>query len=338
MSLHEARQRLTAQLGAAVHSALVPFAQQMTLVTRTNPHAAATELLARPDVHGALTAGLARAQRMASGVVRQAWEAGGGPPDSPVLAVLLKDVSDAYAAAAGRFAGAVTAAHHSVQTRTFEPGVTPPGSQPIMESAGERAGAVATAIRGEADRLLVSNRSTMDVAASGSLTARTLEEGYRLRAAGYTVLKEWVSRLKPTTCHWCRQLHGTVIPLEQEFSHGTVHEFPHSKIRHVRTAAGQHHFHRDIGAPIIMTWPPRVRGRLLGPPRHVRCECELRLHVLGAGEGPPAPAPPAPEHEHPYLRASDIASLPDKQYHSLLAFISAAVHELRLQIRRLLGL
>jgi len=313
--------RLRIQLSAGIHAALAAFGHHMALLTRALPQSAADELLSRPDASGHLRSGLSSAQQLASALVRQAWEAGSGPPGSPVLEQLLADISDAYVLAASRMRTAIRDAHASV-----------PSAGP------ERAAAVAEAIRAQADRLVASGRAALSVASSGSRTASVLEEGLRRQQAGEHLGKMWVSLLKPTTCRWCRALHGTVVPLGAEFDHGEPHETPHHKLRHVRTPAGERHFHRQIGAPIIFSYPPKVWGQLLGPPRHPGCECRIELVPLGAGTGPVQALPLAPEHEHPFVRASDIAALPDAQYHSLLSFITAAVHELRLVLRRILGL
>jgi hypothetical protein len=334
----DVRQRLRTQLSAAVHAAFATFTRHASLVTQTNPRGSAAHVLDRADVRAALAQGTEEARLAVSALVRQAWEAGGGPPGDITLSKLLSDVIAAYSTAEHEVLSAARDAFESVPVREFMVGVTEPGSQPLMESARDRASAVEEAIRNAVDRLLVSNRASVDVAATGSAVAAVLEEGFRRQAAGEHVMKRWRSKKSPRTCHWCWELDGTTIPLEDEFPHGVVHEFPHARLRHVRTPAGARHFHRPIGAPIIFTFPPSVWGKLLGPPRHPQCECWLELVILGAGEGPVPAAPPQPEHEHPFLRASDIASLPPDQYHAMLAFISAAAHELRLLLRRLLGL
>lgn len=339
MVLSSVRSRLRTQLSAAVHSAYAAFAQQAALVTRTNPQATVHQILARPDVSGHLASGTTQARAQAQAIIRQAWQLGGGLPDSPVLQELLADSGQLWDVAQEGMREAVHQAYESVPPAQFQPGVTPPGAQPMMEAAQRRAEAVADAIRSQADRLLVSARASLAVAATHSGTDSVLAQGRELQDAGYRVGKRWVSRLAANTCHWCRQLHGSVVPLDAEFDHGTVHAFGHQHLRHVRTEAGSHRYHRPIGAPIIMTHPPAVwGGHLWGPPRHPECQCTLEIVILGAGEGPEPQLPPEPEQEHPYVHASDIAAMPDAQYSGLLTFVTAAVHELGQLLRRLLGL
>lgn len=320
MALSDIHHNLKVQLRAGIHAALTSFGHHMALITRSLPQATADELLARPDASGYLRSGLSSAQQLVKSLTRHAWSAHGGPPDSLVIQQLLTDIDDAYVLAASSMRTAIRSVF-AAET-----------------DSAQRPQAVADAIRSQADKLVVSGHGSLSVASGGARTASVLEEGRRRQAAGEHVGKMWVSKLKPTTCRWCRALHGTVIPLDSEFDHGSPAETPHHKLRHVRTPAGAQHFHREIGAPIIFTYPPKVWGFLWGPPRHPECECEIELVSLGAGEGPAQPLPPEPEYEHPYIRASDIAAMSDPQYHSLLSFLTAAVHELRLLIRRLLGL
>lgn len=307
------RERVRSQLSAAVHAAFAQFTQHASLVTRTNPHASAHEVLSRPDVNGHLAAGVAQARETTQALVRQAWSAAGGPADSGTLHRLLADTDALYDAAARRMRMAVQDAYESVPHQEFEPGVSEPGTNPAMEAAHERAGAVATAIRAETSRFLVSNRASVAVAASAAQTDATLEQAQRQQDSGQRVLLRWMSKRSPRTCPWCWELHGTTVPAGTEFPHGEPVVHSHGLLRH----------------------PPQVWGHLYGPPRHPECEC--RLEIVVTGEGEPPEELPAARPQHRYIRASDIAAMPDAEYHALLMFMTAAVHELQLVLRRLLG-
>jgi hypothetical protein len=194
------------------------------------------------------------------------------------------------------------------------------------------------ASREAADKLILRSRLALSAAGGLSHTDAVLAEGRRRQAAGEHIMKVWRSRLKPTTCRWCRELHGMMIPLEDEFPHGDPVALPQKRTRHVATPAGAHHYHRGIGSPIIFTFPPKAYlGVLLGPLRHPRCECELELVVV-TDEPMPEPAQPrVPAMEAPHVLASDIAALPEAQYQSLISFLRAATHELGQLLRRLRG-
>jgi Phage Mu protein F like protein len=338
----EHRLRLRTQLGAAVRTAFRQFGDHAALVTRTNPLAAAGQVLGRDDVQQNLAAGMRGAETAAVSLVRAAWQSAGGPADSETLQSLVKDVRDAYSAASGEVYQAAREAFESVPARAFIAGESAPGSQPLMESAAERAHAVSTAVRAQSERVLVRNQASLDVAASLASTEQLLAEAAARHARGEKVMKRWhISRHQPEkACHWCRQLDGMTIPFDEEFPHGTETALPHRRTRHVATEAGAHRYRRPVGAAIIFTRPPAVYlGVLPGPPRHPHCRCWLEIIVLPSdGTQPEEMETPHVTAPQPYVRASDIAQLSESQYQGLQHFLSAAVHELDQVLRRLLKL
>jgi hypothetical protein len=330
----EALQR---QVAIAVQAAFVPAERLIASVVRNSPYGKIGDILARRDVQASLADGLASAERVASIVVRRAWEASGGPADSPVREQLLADVTAAYSTAQAGLEDAVRSAFASVAPRQVEPGITVPGEQPALDSARARGNLVASAFRAEAAKLGLRSRLSTDVAGAASQTAAVLAEGQRRLDAGEHVRKVWRSRKSPRTCRWCWQLDGMMLELDQQFPHGEPVFLPQGRTRRVATPSGARHYHRAIGQPIIMTHPPRpYMGVLLGPPRHPRCECWLELVTVT--EEPPPPRMTEPPGERQILRASEVASLPAPQYNALTHFMRAAVHELGRLLRRLTGI
>lgn len=318
------------QVSAAVRAALAPAARYLALVTQTNQLGSADQLLARPDVDAVLLEALAEARSAASAAVQQEWQARGGPPGEPVLDHLLADVDRAYDALA-HLRGLVRHAHASVPQRHFTPGQDAPGSHPSAEAAAERARAVRDAILGFAAQVALRNRLSVSVAGGAAHTAAVLAAGHARHAAGEKVLKRWTASMDgkdPRSCHWCRKLHGVTIGLGESFL-------------------------SYLGGPVDLTGhghltqPPKpYRGELQGPPMHPHCLCRLEI-VL---EKPQAAAPKhAADQETPpaqtqetrrpgqstFVTAAQIRAMPEPKYQSLVAFLRAALHELRQVLSRL---
>jgi hypothetical protein len=226
-------------------------------------------------------------------------------------------------------------AHASVPTAHFIVGVTPPGQHPAMESAIRRAAAIRRAILGVSLEAAHSVELTLQVARAAGLTATALETGRDLQQAGQTIFKRWITRQDGRVCMWCRFLHDTVVPLDADFPLPHPVALEHQVTRRVRTPAGQRKFHQAIGTRIIWTHPPKLyHGMLPGPPLHPRCRCRVVI-VVGGGQETTAPVPPAHRGASAHLAASDIRAMPENRYHALLAFITAAAHELGQVLRRL---
>jgi hypothetical protein len=309
--------RLSLQLSAVVRAFLSSFSRHVNLVVSRHPGMSAREIFAREDVRGLLDANLLAARRTAASLIRQAWGAGGGSSSSPWLEHLLEDADQAFAAFPGQAEGIVREA--------------------VLVKRDDTADRAAAAVRNGVDDLVHRVRLSLQVAPGFSHTGSVLEEGRRRTAAGERVMKTWKSRQDARTCRWCRLLHGVTIPLEDEFPHGEPVALPQQRTRHVATPAGAVRYHRAIGQPIILTFPPRVwLGQLLGPPRHPGpCRCWLELTPV-TDEPPPAPLR-GPEPGQVFLRASEVSAMPEEQYHGMLAFVRAAVHELGQLLRRLKG-
>jgi hypothetical protein len=311
------RHLLRTQLTAAVRVAYREFGDHAALVTRTNPLATPEQVLDRDDVQQSLAAAIRDSEDTARQLVRRAWSRADGPEGSAVLARLLADVHDAYSAVPEHLRAAVLAAYQSVPPRAFRPGVSPPGSQPLTESAAERAHAIQAAVREQADRMLVRSRASVDVSFSFGQSAAVLEEAQLRTARGEHVRLKWHAHLDTRTCPWCRQLDGMVVAPGEEFPHGSP----------------------VIGASGHLRHPPKVwLGVLHGSPRHPYCRCWIELIVLSPGEAVPAIASPAAPEPQPFIRASGIARLSEAQYRGLYHFLSAATHQLDAQLKRLQSL
>lgn len=303
--------------GAALRASLDGPLLRLILAAREHPGLSAAGLLALPGVRANLQIALDSGGRVAASLLAGAWEDGGGDPFSSVLAALKADLERMT----GEFPGQLE-------------GMLAEGLAPVHEDWAE----VTTRVAGAAvDRLMVRARLTVGVAPSFSRTQAVLAEGRRRQAAGEKVMKSWRSKLRPRTCRWCRLLHGTMIPLEEEFPHGDPVALPQQRTRRVATPAGARRYDRAIGQPVIFTFPPGVwGGRLEGPPRHPECECELVLVTL---TDEPMPGPDrGPEPSASYVHAADIAALPEARYQALRAFLRAATHELGQILGRLRGL
>jgi hypothetical protein len=232
---------LRAQVTASVRHQISRYAANLATVVQSNPHGSILTLLHRPDVAHSLADSLAQAKAQALSAVQQA-----APSSTTLLGFLTQDIERAYNEAPGRIQEAAIRAWHSVPQQNFIPGVTTPGTNPVFETATRRAQAVRRALEGQADALAMRNSLSVHQAAAGGATEALIEGA----AAGS--LKRWVASMDgkdPRSCVWCRALHGTVIPLGEEFSHGAP-------------AQGKHH---EIAPPAV------YRGRLTGPPRHPNC-------------------------------------------------------------------
>jgi hypothetical protein len=328
------------QLGAAVRQAVAEAAGYLAQVTGTNPKGSADALLARPDTDAVLRQALDTARQAAEEAVRRQWEASGAAEGHETLAHLLADVDRIFGSLA-HLHGIVRHAHASVPQRHFARGVSPPGSNPQMEAAGQRANAVQTALlnwgRQAALRAVLAER----MAEGGGRTAAALAQALDREARGELLLKRWTADVNsPTCCLWCRRLHGVTIGLRESFTPylGGPVAMPHSRARKVATRAGERRYGLPVGAPIIYTQPPRpYRGRLQGPLLHPRCRC--RLEIIRTGD----PAVTSPETgggagEHaPFISADDIRDMPEQDYQADLAFVQAAVLELNQVLKRLAG-
>ena len=241
----------SAQVTAAVQAALAPAARYVALVTQNNPLGSVDQLLARPDVRAELLAALDAARQAAAAVVVQRWESAAAP-DAPVRAHLLADIDRQYGNVA-HLHNLIRHAHASVPRRQFIKGVTPPGTSPAIEAGNERAAAVRDAILGFAARTALRSRLTVVTAQAAARTLVTLQQGRARRDAGEHVLKRWVSRHDGKACHWCRNLDGVTIGLDESF-------LPY------------------LGGPVDLsghghlTQPPKpYRGELQGPRLHPHC-------------------------------------------------------------------
>ena len=241
----------SAQVSAAVQVALAPAARYIALVIQTNPLGSADQLLARPDIDAMLIAALEQARLAAAAVVRQEWDAAGAP-DAPVLAHLLADIGRQYGSLA-HLRHLIRTAHASVPQRRFVRGVTPPGASPAIEAGNERARAVRDAILGFARQAALRSHLTVVVAAAAARTTVVLAEGHARRAAGEKVLKRWEARRDGKACHWCRNLDGVTIGLDESF------------LPYLGGPA-------DLTGHGHLTQPPKpYRGALQGPGLHPHC-------------------------------------------------------------------
>lgn len=321
------------QLSGGVREAFAYAARYVSLLVANNPLGGPAQVLGRPDVETVLQDALDQGRELAGDAVREAW---GGGAEPQYLAWLLDDIDRFYASPAVLRAD-IRAAWNSVPQAAFTPGVTPPGASPAMDAARERAEAVRNAILAYGEGTGLRSRLSAEVAATASRTAAELAGGEELAEAGEAVYKQWLCSSSPPdekTCHWCRILHGMVIPLHASFPAGVPVDL-----------TGNYH----------LTHPPRwYRGWRLGPPRHPRCRCRIAIitsldrvpsedggqeaspgttAVPGAG-GADAPvnAPPG------FLAAASIRALPEDRYRALAHFLEAAVHELGQVLVRLRGL
>ena len=305
------------ELSAAARQLFAYAARYVSVITRNNPRGTVGELLARPDVTAVLTDTLDRAREAAAEAVRQEWAASGSPQHE-YLDWLVADVHRSYAAL-GQLRGAVRVGW----------------AFPVAE----RPAAVRDAVLDTGADLALRNRLTLEVAAAAARTLRQVADGEERELAGDTVWKQWLCSHSPPdarTCHWCRALHGLIVPLHASFPEGLA---------------------ADLSGHGRPTRPPRwYRRWRLGPPRHPRCRCRIKILTQlppvssgdgGQGDDAAATAPqqaagePAvPAHSGALLAAADIRALPEDRYQALLHFLKAAAHELSqllAQLRKVLG-
>lgn len=303
-------------------------------LTENNPASNAAVILTRPDVEAVLQQALDRGRQLAGDTVREAW---GGGPQHEYLDWLLTDIDRSYDSLAVLRA-AIRASWHSVPQARFRPGVTTPGVNPRMRAAIERAAAVRQAVLQHGAGIALRNRLAVESAAIASRAQAQIAQGEKLAMAGEQVWKQWrCSRNPPDerTCHWCRALHGMVIPLHANFPAGEA---------------------ADLTGHGRLTRPPRLyHGVLQGPPRHPRCRCHLVILTRlprgevssepSGGQGEPAVVPPdrgageeglkEPRPAPAFLAATDIRSMDESRYQALIHFVEAATHELAQLLERL---
>jgi hypothetical protein len=317
-----------AELSQEVRTAFAYAARYLAVLTENNPKGNVSNVLSRPDVDAVLIQAFDQGRELASEAVREAWGAG---LRTEYLDWLLADVDRSYDSMAVLRA-VVVGAWQSVPPEEFQPGVTPPGTNPAMEAARRRAEAVRSAVTAHAATLAMRNRLSAEVAATAAQTAARIADGEDEELAGGKAWKQWRCRHSPPddrTCYWCRALHGMVIPLHASF---------------------------PAGGPVDLTGhghliqPPRVyRGWLKGPPRHPRCRCRIAIltslpdvstgsgsqeRATSAGIGDAAPTTSAPV----FLAAAQVREMPEVRFQALVHFLEAAVHELGQVLGRLRGL
>jgi hypothetical protein len=297
-----------AQQLARIQGALGTYVSLLTTLVTNNPRKDIGEYQHRPDLAHALATGLGTAQEAALHMVTSSWQ----HADTATRQHLIADVNRAYDGVTPDIHEAVSAAWHSIPDRPFVPGVSVPGTNPAAEVAAQRAQAVREAVARVLRPIALRNALSASVAASASQTEATIDEArQRADATGKTYELVWRSRKIPgVTCAWCWGLDGTVVSPGDEFPH-----------------PGQ------IGA----RKPPRLwRGVLHGPPLHPNCMCWLEIR-----EALPPSAPrgvgPTEEPPHQYVSSADIRALPEARYQGLVSFMRAALHELALIVRRLIG-
>jgi hypothetical protein len=324
-----------AELSRQVREAFAYAARYIALLTENNPQATAADILTRPDVDAILQQALDTGRELATDAVREGW---GSSPRHDYLDWLLTDVDRSYDALA-MLRAEIRASWHSVPQARFLPG-SEPGTNPAMAAARERAQAVTDAILGHGSGIALRNRLSAEVAETAGRTHTELARGGQHEGM---VWKQWRCRCVPHTdtpdervCHWCRILHGVVIPLHSNFPGGGA---------------------ADLTGHGHLTRPPKIyHGVLQGPPRHPRCRCRIVILTKlpservsspqGSGQGATAAASPgrgtgSQEQMLPanspvtFLAAADIRDMPSTRYRSMVAFLEAAVHELGQVLTRL---
>ena len=235
-------------MAAAVRHQVASYAANLATVVQSNPHGSILTLVNRPDVAQNLAQNLAQAKAAALAALPQAHP---GDSPTPLLGQLAMDVERAYNEAPQQIQHAAITAWHSIPQQQFTVGVTPPGANPAFQTAQQRAQAVRTAIEGQADALALRNSLSVHQAAAGGRTEQLLADA-AARPDAHLLGKRWVASMDgkdPRSCAWCKALHGTVIPLAEEFSHGS-----------------------PVPGKTKEIAPPGVyRDTLAGPPRHPNC-------------------------------------------------------------------
>lgn len=292
-----------AELSGQVRASFTYAARYLSALAGEVPSVTAT--LSRPDVTEVLQQALDTAREIAQNAVRQAW---GGGPEAQYLRWLLDDVERSYS---------------SLSLLRAEIRVAWLSSAPE-----DRADAVSRAIMDHAAGLALRNRLSAEVAAVAARTQAQLASGEQRELAGERAWKQWLCRTSPPdpqTCHWCRALHGMVIPLDEDFPEGDPVDL---------TGHGR------------LTHPPRWYRRFRkGPPRHPHCRCriviitslpdsEVSSEVSSQGVAGPVPATTSGG----FLAAADVRAMPEPKYQAALHFVEAAVHELAQLLARLRGI
>lgn len=182
----------------------------VSVVMENNPGKQMSEILSRPDVLQALNDPFVAAGQFTVEKVIQVWQEQDGPEDSAYRDSLTADVLRNSLTASARMQQVLYAGKGKI------------GMQKVAKDLARRA--------------MLSVRVA---------EVRAAAERDLLAIAAKSQLKRWVSHLDGNTCSDCRELHGQVLHVLEEFP-------------------------ADAGGNVS-----RVYRDLLGPPRHPHCRCRL---------------------------------------------------------------
>lgn len=260
---------LVQKANTAISQAVVDALAHVAIVRKNNPDKSWQEILSRSDVQEALTVPFQEAHTTIASAISDAW-------------------SD------GQSAG-WKAAQAELVALGLDGGAQPPLSDAtlsqILTDASENVPLAkdkltVAIVSGDAAAPQKVGKDLITRAALGVSTASQFgyNESKEAAYASHTGLgKTWVAHFSPTTCKYCRWLHGQTVPIGEPF-------------------------------PLPPGGPVPYTGLLMGPQYHPNCRCSLLPHLEGktqpeklqAGalvDGADKDTPPPPEISSDALKA-----------------------------------
>ncbi len=302
--------RVLTQVGTRLGNITNHFGAYLSSVLREANIATGHELVSREDLNTTLKTVLDGAQASIEAQIRAGYRAAAAaarasteqslpepPPrqeqedDPPYLAAIVAALAIAFAVALADILTSVQAAFDAVK-----------GAVAVAVAA--RILATHSAIDRAVRRLGVRVRSAATVAVNRGYTdaQAAVIDAYMTAHPSVPMRKQWAATAADP-CPSCRALHGTVLPVGEEFD------------PYVASSA---------------KWtPPKVWRDLQGPPRHPNCRCRL---IYLPGEGGAAiqqitTAPP-PQGTPTRLSAADVRNMPAPRFNALIGYFKAAARKL----------
>lgn len=306
------------------------FLSHLKLVVKNNPSKTATEILARPDVVSALTTAVTSSTRRAQTAIRSSAVAAQrlalqhlgeefnvyGLPIGDLETEYIDGYVEAVLGDLGRnietFTNEMINNIHNVWNG--------PSVASLYEAQGGAINVPVEEAKQRSERIVgvVSRtRRTLELRTSLGVST-TINRAYTdtqqmayqtLSVEGIEVRKMWVANFVGNTpCKHCRDLHGTIVGLAEEFPHGDG--------------------------------SLRVYGDLQGPGRHPSCRCRLVLMIdqsLTRSNVTPETMTQAARREDrvpQYLSSNDVRQMEESRFASLIAVFASLLNRLKAKFRK----
>lgn len=230
-------QELVSKAEDAITQAVVDALAHVAIVRKNNSTKEWTEILSRSDVQEALSQPFLDAQESVTSAINQAWASGqsagwkAASAELKALGLATTEMPELSDATLTQILGDAGVNAHEAQSR-FEQAL-------LSDKPLNNAHAVGTQLQ---------LRARLGASSAGQFAYNEAKEVAYANHPG--LQKTWVAHFSPTTCKYCRWLHGQTVPIGESFP-------------------------LPPGARVPYT------GQLLGPQYHPNCRCSLLPHMSG---------------------------------------------------------